>query len=209
MGSSGGDRSSVRRERILEAAAEVLAEDGFERITTRRIAQAAGVNVATLHYHFGGKEALLAAAMQHALYRTEGILREAMRAAASPKEALELAFDAVWRIITERPGVLRYDLVLRALRDPAARRTANEVYAAYRRLVEDLVEQHVAGGGALTDGMTPPRIGHYAVAAVDGILLQYLVSEDHVAARDSLDLVRRHTLSFLIPAAPPAADGAV
>lgn len=47
------------RERILDAAREVFAQHGSVGATTRRIAEAAGVNEVTLFRHFGSKEALL------------------------------------------------------------------------------------------------------------------------------------------------------
>lgn len=47
------------RQRILDAAREVFAQHGSIGATTRRIAEAAGVNEVTLFRHFGSKEALL------------------------------------------------------------------------------------------------------------------------------------------------------
>ena len=58
------------REEILEAARVVLTQTGYEKITTRRIAEAAHVNIATLHYYFGNKEALLTEALDYALQQT-------------------------------------------------------------------------------------------------------------------------------------------
>lgn len=46
------------RKGILEAARRVFAASGFAGATTRQVAAEAGVNVATLHYHFGSKEGL-------------------------------------------------------------------------------------------------------------------------------------------------------
>lgn len=51
------------RELILEAAAQVFAEAGTRGATTRRIAEAAGVNEVTLFRHFGAKETLLREAL--------------------------------------------------------------------------------------------------------------------------------------------------
>ena len=51
------------RLRILQAAAKVYAIHGWRGATTRRIAEAAGVNEVTLFRQFGSKEALLEAAM--------------------------------------------------------------------------------------------------------------------------------------------------
>src|SRR4030081_433641 len=54
-----------RRDEILAAAAGVFAQHGFRGSTTRRIADAAGVNEITIFRQFGSKEALIRAAMQH------------------------------------------------------------------------------------------------------------------------------------------------
>jgi AcrR family transcriptional regulator len=49
------------RQRILEAAAQVFAEQGYARATTRALAAAAGVNEVTLFRRFGSKQNLFAA----------------------------------------------------------------------------------------------------------------------------------------------------
>jgi len=54
-----------RRHEILAAAAEVFAQHGFLGATTRRIAEAAGVNEVTIFRIFGSKEVLIREAMQH------------------------------------------------------------------------------------------------------------------------------------------------
>lgn len=48
-------------EAILQAALEVLHRDGFQRLTVRAIAEAAGVNHALINYHYGAKQKLLLA----------------------------------------------------------------------------------------------------------------------------------------------------
>jgi AcrR family transcriptional regulator len=54
-------------ERILRAGTQCFAERGYRGATTRILAEAAGVNVATLAYHFKDKEGLYRAAV-NALY---------------------------------------------------------------------------------------------------------------------------------------------
>ena len=55
----------MKRDEILSAAAGVFAQHGFRGSTTRRIADAAGVNEITIFRQFGSKEALIREAMQH------------------------------------------------------------------------------------------------------------------------------------------------
>jgi AcrR family transcriptional regulator len=43
------------RERILQAATELFAERGYDATSTRTIADAVGLNIATVAYHVGGK----------------------------------------------------------------------------------------------------------------------------------------------------------
>src|SRR6516225_5158255 len=52
----GGDQ---RRDDLVRAAFACLAADGFEGLRTRSVADRAGVNIATLHYYFPTKEALI------------------------------------------------------------------------------------------------------------------------------------------------------
>lgn len=53
------------RIRILAAARELFARKGRRGTTTREVAERAGVNEATLFRHFGNKDALLMACVQH------------------------------------------------------------------------------------------------------------------------------------------------
>src|SRR3954452_12309042 len=48
-----------RRRQILRAAAEVVAEEGFDGATMRKIAQRAGVSPGMLNYYYGGKRELI------------------------------------------------------------------------------------------------------------------------------------------------------
>ena len=52
------------RTRILEAAARVFAERGFEEATVREICERADVNLAAVNYYFGGKERLYTEILQ-------------------------------------------------------------------------------------------------------------------------------------------------
>ena len=58
-------RKEDTRERILDTAARVFAENGYARATTRALATAAGITEVTLFRHFGSKENLFAAMVEH------------------------------------------------------------------------------------------------------------------------------------------------
>jgi AcrR family transcriptional regulator len=54
-------RSMAMVDAILEATAQVLIQDGYERATTNKIAAKAGVSIGSLYQYFPNKEALVAA----------------------------------------------------------------------------------------------------------------------------------------------------
>ena len=57
-------RSIERVERILDAAAQVVVAQGVDALTTRSVAQTAGVPVASLYQYFGDKDEILLALVQ-------------------------------------------------------------------------------------------------------------------------------------------------
>ncbi len=52
------------RAKVLQAATEVFARDGFEGASLRQIAEVAGIDIATLKYHVGNKASLFAEVYQ-------------------------------------------------------------------------------------------------------------------------------------------------
>ncbi len=56
-----GPRAEDNVRFLLEAAARVLAEDGWEKLSTNRVAKAAGVSVGTLYHYYPNREAIVRA----------------------------------------------------------------------------------------------------------------------------------------------------
>ncbi|HSA59662.1 MAG TPA: TetR/AcrR family transcriptional regulator [bacterium] len=61
-------------EAILRAATTLFSQKGINGTTTREIADLAGVNIAGLHYHWGGKEDLLKAVYQRVIEELMGLV---------------------------------------------------------------------------------------------------------------------------------------
>ena len=59
---SGSPQDTKRR--ILDVAEELFSEQGLDRVSVRDIIRAAKVNIASVSYHFGGKEELIAAVFE-------------------------------------------------------------------------------------------------------------------------------------------------
>jgi AcrR family transcriptional regulator len=76
------DRSRATVDALIEATARILIREGFDKASTNRIAEVAGVSVGSLYQYFPGKEALVAALVdrhnQKVMQAVRGELAEAM-----------------------------------------------------------------------------------------------------------------------------------
>jgi AcrR family transcriptional regulator len=114
------DRSRATVEAILEAATDILIRQGPGRLTTNRIAERAGVNIASLYQYFPGKHAIIAelrrrhgakerAAVRRVLVEGRGSDLEAMvRALVSTGVAAHAVNPELHRVFTEELPPLRY-----------------------------------------------------------------------------------------------------
>lgn len=62
--------------RILDAATRLFAEKGFNGVTTRQVAAASGLNMATVHHHLGSKKEVYLAVLRRLYTREEALIRQ-------------------------------------------------------------------------------------------------------------------------------------
>jgi AcrR family transcriptional regulator len=101
-GSRRGRKAPVRRARadgretrarVLDAAAEVFARDGFEGASLRRIAETAGIDIATLKYHVRDKPALFAEVYRDGFEHFQQALGPLLMRLPLARDAEELAVE--------------------------------------------------------------------------------------------------------------------
>ncbi len=150
-----GNPEETRRE-ILAAASEAFAAAGYVGATTRAVASRAGVNVATLHYHFGSKEGL---------YRA--VLEAAGRGALPPLPpgdapvTVARVVEALFRFGEEHPGLARLAL-LDALAGPEGGPGPGEERVAW---AAEALRPHL-------DGAKGEDVARAVVVLVDAALAQ-------------------------------------
>jgi AcrR family transcriptional regulator len=64
-----GDRGTAARDQLLLHATRIFSVKGYAGASTREICEAAGVNVASIHYYFGDKEGLYRAVLLRPITR--------------------------------------------------------------------------------------------------------------------------------------------
>lgn len=87
------ERSRSTVDALLEATARVLLIEGYDRASTNRIAEVAGVSIGSLYQYFPSKEALVAAVIDRHTQQVSQVTRKAVvKMAASPIEVAAREF---------------------------------------------------------------------------------------------------------------------
>lgn len=158
-----------RRERILSAAREMIAQSGYEALTMRELARASQVTVPTIYNLIGAKEQVLFAAVED---QTADFLRGIPReAAASPAERVLVVVEAVARELLRMPSYYRMLLELLYVSD-AAQGVRGEVDRALNGELESALSE-LDETGCLASWVDPKTLRERLRARLDGISLQW------------------------------------
>jgi TetR/AcrR family transcriptional regulator len=101
-------RASVGREAILRAARGTFARRGFDATSVREISRECGVDAALIAHHFGAKEALWLAVVEHIAEHTEAFvaaLRALDGAPLTARQRLEQAIALLVREVFAEPDL--------------------------------------------------------------------------------------------------------
>lgn len=201
------------RERILDAACEVIATDGIDDARIARVARVAGVSTALVHYHFETRDALLAEALEHSfdLAATVRIGPEDDAADAERSVARRLA-DMVEQSlpgndIERREWQLWVELWLRAARDESLRPIAARMYERYRTWIAGAIADGVAAGEFAA--VDPDATADLAMALIDGMGVRALLGDPAMplaAARARIGTVLAGELGMPAGRLPFASD---
>ena len=151
---------------ILDAARTRLLADGFAGLSTRKVAQAAGVPLSQVHYHFGSKGGLVLA-----LLETENRRRLARQTAMYAED------EPLWRRYERACDYLEDDLesgYVRVLQEMiAAGWSTPEIGSATREMVKgwyDLLYEVAAEAGARFGGLGPFSPAEAAALVVNAFI---------------------------------------
>jgi AcrR family transcriptional regulator len=174
--------ASDARERILDAACDVIAAHGIEDLRIARIATTAGVSPALVHYHFETREALLGEALEHS-FELLGNLRTTRADAEDWTAAQRLGWmidqslpfpglgDREWRLWLELWG--------RAARQPELRAVAARLYERYDAWIAEVIDEGVESGEFTAADAR--AVTQRLIAAIDGHGLRVLVDDPAMA----------------------------
>lgn len=137
------ERSLARIDALLDAAAAVVDEVGFDRLTTAQVAELSGASIGTVYRYFPDRIALLAALHDRAVLRYRVAASEELERRQPPtwQEAMKTLADKFAAMFRTEPGfrILRFEEV-RGVDDGTA--TVDHVHEFAERLAEILVASY-------------------------------------------------------------------
>jgi TetR/AcrR family transcriptional regulator, regulator of biofilm formation and stress response len=150
-----------RKERILDAAIDVLATHGVAGTTHRLIAAAADVPLGSLTYHFESLDDLRAQAFTRLSERVTASYEAHFTEVSSAEELVAAVVDLVHGAVGADADewAVTYELYLAALRDPALRTVTERWMRASRSVLERFVDPDTARAlDALIEGLVMHRM---------------------------------------------------
>ena len=168
-------RKEDRQQALVQAAFNQIAERGFEGLRTREVAAGVGLNIATLHYYFPTKEALIRGVVAHAMDR----FRSTLAPHGSPADQLRNHLRAVRKLLRAEPevGAVMGELALRSARDPAMARIMGEAFQAWQRTLRRLL-QRAARDGHLARDLDYDDVAALIMATLTSMTLPSTASAD-------------------------------
>ncbi len=174
-----------RRSQLIEAAVQVIATQGIDNATTRRIAEQAGSPLTMLHYCYDTKEDLFADVYAYVNRRYREVLVDSDPHSDLATTARQLA-RAIMSFYLDTPDVTAtiVELVNWARRQHEDRgiEVYNQALDSAREVLRDAADQ---------EGVTAETIDElaYVVAAVtDGFALNWLTYGDRSAATEQMEI---------------------
>jgi AcrR family transcriptional regulator len=180
-----------RRNDLMKAAFDIVAAQGFEGLRTRLVAEKAGVNIATLHYYFPTKEALIWALAEYigGIFATT----HAPSAQSTGRYGLdrlrqEFADSAYY--MSDHPDLIAVmaEFGQRAGRDEVVGRIRSSMFTHWRLSVAETVSVGLADGSFRTD-LDSEQITTTLIAVFSGLF---------VVGVDGVDTVRSAIENWLV-----------
>ncbi|TDD55219.1 TetR/AcrR family transcriptional regulator [Saccharopolyspora elongata] len=188
MSATSVERGRDVRRRLLRAAVELIPELGWNAVSTRSVAERAGVTPGLVHYHFSSLQALLREAVVDAMSTELSSVLPALEQAEDLAAGLDMlvsrldAYDGM-----DAASLLFVEAYLAATRDEELRERLAAQLGGLRRELAAWLAEHGHGAPAATASIL--------AAAVDGVLLHRALIPDS-GAEELAPVLRRLVTSL-------------
>jgi AcrR family transcriptional regulator len=180
----------LSRERILDAAAEIAAERGYEGASIALVSAKCGLPASSIYWHFTNKDDLIAAVIE----RSFGDWLKAWQVPVegSPQDRLVGLAMQIAKALLDSPDFIRLGLMLSLERRPIEPRARAMFLQLRAQTFDQLVETMRGFTPDLTDAQVH-QLATYAIAGADGLFIAKEIGGDAV---DLLALFELHACAL-------------
>lgn len=194
VGRIAGVTAAETRERLLQAAADVFAQRGYDGTRVADIAAAAGVSNGALYAHFDSRAELMVAAL-----RTHGRKMLAEQFAADPDQPIAKLLLAIGRSLPRRQdagGYLVVEAMVAARRDEDVARPMRDYTGERGDFLAEFFRIGQAGG-EIDTGLSPNALAHLCLLLSMGSAL--ITPELHGVGDDEWAALLTRIVAALAP----------
>ncbi|GAA2757733.1 TetR family transcriptional regulator [Actinopolymorpha rutila] len=193
-GKAPSGRGQATRARLLDAAAQLVGEVGWGAVSTRLVAERAGVNPALVHYHFSSVAELLREAVMRTAREAVFQLVDVLSQATDVRAGVDTLFGFLRPYTgTDPASLLMVEGFLAATREETLR-------AEFAALIEE-IRQRLADWLAACGHPEPVASAGVFAAMIDGLLL-------HRAVQPGMDFeAYQRTVTRMLSAGVPEERG--
>lgn len=131
---------------ILRVTLELLVQDGFSKLSMRRIANELNVTATTLYHYFKNKDDLLLTLVENSILQLAEALKENVQREADPLGKLEILADTFLNFAFEQPQVYEVIYMVRPEEMPKfPKQKFQEIRSIYEMLA-DIIREGVLTG---------------------------------------------------------------
>src|SRR6266852_9563028 len=187
-------RGTTKRERILRAAIEVFARNGYFNAKVSEIAKSAGVADGTIYLYFEGKEDLLVTIFREHTRNYLQSLESALQNVSRPEERIRLAIrhhletlgrDRALAVVSQVE--LRHSLKFMSL-------LSHGEVAEYLNMIRSIVE-HGQNAGVFRRTLHPQLVAKSVFGILDEMVTSWILSEKDYNPADHADQIADFVLT--------------
>ncbi len=178
--------ANKRREQIIEALYECLAEKGHERITIKKIAQRAGLPHGVIHYYFTDKDEIIAELVKNLQTTYYNRWNELLSAIPNDSRKIPAAINFLAESMILDPGLNRvlYNLVQMGFERKPIRDALKQAYRIYRQQLADLFFKNIPAVRQHTSATA-------LLAMIEGLALQWMIEKDVLKPKQIKEMLRK------------------
>lgn len=96
------------KNKIIDATLDIIANEGVQNVTIRKIAAIAAVNVAAVNYHFGSKDMVITDALKTITFRLMEAFDCLKDQDINPALRIQLFINQYSQVVSEYPDIINY-----------------------------------------------------------------------------------------------------